>query len=272
MPQGNYVEEHVKRYGKRLDTEERLRKREAREVHKRSSVAQSMHGRKAKLLHQQRYSEKVALRKLLKQHDERKVKAAPTNANANREALPSYLLDREEQNQAKVLSSALKQRRKDKAAKFAVPLPKVRGISEEEAFRVIKTGKKTQKKGWKRMVTKATFVGECEFGVAIPYRRLLIASPSHLHSIHSQRTKDGEIRSTHGTQIQEGKCDPSRTQSHIPTSNHWRKEESPIAPLHPARRAHKGYNHRSQRVRVGTRYDRRQGSLGKVCPGDQQSR
>lgn len=118
-----------------------------------------MHGRKAKLLHQQRYSEKVSLRKLLKAHDERKVNAGPKNANENKEALPSYLLDREEQNQAKVLSTALKQRRKDKAAKFAVPLPKVRGISEEEAFRVVKTGK-TKRKGWKRMVTKATFVGE----------------------------------------------------------------------------------------------------------------
>jgi len=69
------------------------------------------------------------------------------------------LLDREDQNNAKVLSSALKQRRKDKAGKFAVPLPKVRGISEEEAFKVIKTGK-SRRKGWKRMVTKATFVNE----------------------------------------------------------------------------------------------------------------
>jgi ribosome biogenesis protein NSA2 len=93
------------------------------------------------------------MRKLLKAHDQRNVKAAPSNANEHKEALPSYLLDREDQNQAKVLSSALKQRRKDKAGKFAVPLPKVRGIAEDEAFRVVKTGK-TRRKGWKRMVTK----------------------------------------------------------------------------------------------------------------------
>lgn len=156
------IEEHIKRHGKRLDADEKARKKEARLAHKKSSVAQSLHGRKAKLLHQQRYSEKVQMRKLLKAHDERKVKTKPTNANEHKEALPSYLLDREDQNQAKVLSSALKQRRKDKAGKFAVPLPKVRGISEEEAFRVMKTGK-SGRKGWKRMVTKATFVPECEY-------------------------------------------------------------------------------------------------------------
>jgi len=38
-------------------------------------------------------------------------------------------------------------------------LPKVRGISESEIFRVIKSGK-TKGKQWKRMITKATFVGE----------------------------------------------------------------------------------------------------------------
>jgi ribosome biogenesis protein NSA2 len=40
-----------------------------------------------------------------------------------------------------------------------VPLPKVRGIAEEEMFKVIKTGKH-KGKSWKRMVNKATFVGE----------------------------------------------------------------------------------------------------------------
>jgi ribosome biogenesis protein NSA2 len=40
-----------------------------------------------------------------------------------------------------------------------VPLPKVRGISEEEMFKVVKTGKKTHKKSWKRMITQPTFVG-----------------------------------------------------------------------------------------------------------------
>lgn len=40
-----------------------------------------------------------------------------------------------------------------------MPLPKVKAVSEAEAFKVVKTGK-TRRKGWKRMVTKVTFVGE----------------------------------------------------------------------------------------------------------------
>jgi len=53
----------------------------------------------------------------------------------------------------------IKQKRQEKAGKWAVPLPKVRPIAEEEMFRVVRTGKKKQKQ-WKRMLTKATFVGE----------------------------------------------------------------------------------------------------------------
>jgi hypothetical protein len=34
------------------------------------------------------------------------------------------------------LSSAIKDRRKDRAAKYAVPLPKVRGIAEEGELRI----------------------------------------------------------------------------------------------------------------------------------------
>jgi ribosome biogenesis protein NSA2 len=56
----------------------------------------------------------------------------------------------------------IKQKRQEKAAKFSVPLPKVKGISEEEVFKVISSGKKTHKKSWKRMITKPTFVGPGE--------------------------------------------------------------------------------------------------------------
>ncbi|GAA97045.1 uncharacterized protein L969DRAFT_79367 [Mixia osmundae IAM 14324] len=158
MPQNEYIEEHQRRYGKRLDHDERKRKRTAREVHKASAVAQTLHGHKAKLLHQKRYSEKVALRKTIKKHEEKDQKTQ-SDAPVSEGALPTYLLDRSNENNAKKLSTALKQNRKEKAGKFAVPLPKVRGIAEEEMFKVVRTGK-TKRKGWKRMVTKATFVPE----------------------------------------------------------------------------------------------------------------
>ena len=134
------------------------RKREARQAHKSSATAQKLFGIKAKLLHQKRHAEKVQLKKTLKAHDERNVKK-PDAGSAPEGALPTYLLDREGQRDAKAMSSAIKQRRKDKAAKYAVPLPKVRGIAEDEMFKVLKTGK-SKSKAWKRMVTKATFVGE----------------------------------------------------------------------------------------------------------------
>jgi len=98
------------------------------------------------------------MKKTLKAHDERNIKQ-PNSGAKSEVALPTYLLDRESENSAKALSSAIKQKRKDKAAKYSVPLPKVRGIAEDEMFKVVKTGK-SKSKAWKRMVTKATFVGE----------------------------------------------------------------------------------------------------------------
>ncbi|CEH13371.1 tgf beta-inducible nuclear protein 1 [Ceraceosorus bombacis] len=158
MPQNDYIEEHQRRHGKRLDHDERMRKREARSTHKASAVAKHTIGLKAKMMNRAKRLEKIQMKKTLKARDERDVKAASTSETPD-QALPTYLLDREGQKDAKALSSAVKERRKDKAAKYAVPLPQVRGIAEDEVFKVMKTGKR-KGKGWKRMVTKATFVGE----------------------------------------------------------------------------------------------------------------
>lgn len=135
-----------------------MRKKQARQAHKQSHLAQTLHGKRAKLMHAQRYAEKVTMRKRIKAHEERDVKTKDASALPEG-ALPTYLLDREGQNSAKALSTAIKDKRKDKAAKYAVPLPKVKGMAEDEVFKVIKTGK-TKRKGWKRLVNKATFVGE----------------------------------------------------------------------------------------------------------------
>lgn len=158
MPQNEYIEESIKRHGRQMDHEERTRKREARLSHKNSAYTQKLFGLKAKLHHAKRHSEKVQLKKTLKAHDERNVKQKDDGA-VPEGALPTYLLDREGQKDAKSLSSAVKERRKDRAAKYSVPLPKVRGIAEDEMFKVLKSGK-SKSKSWKRMVSKATFVGE----------------------------------------------------------------------------------------------------------------
>jgi ribosome biogenesis protein NSA2 len=91
-------------------------------------------------------------------HEEKSTKQK-TEEGVPEGAVPAYLLDREGERRAKVLSNMVKEKRKEKAGKWNVPLPKVRGIAEDEMFKVVKTGKKNNK-AWKRMVTKATFVGD----------------------------------------------------------------------------------------------------------------
>ena len=158
MPQNEHIELHRKRAGYRLDYHERKRKKEAREPHKRGQVAKKLRGIKAKIHNKERFKEKVQMKKTIKAHQEKKTKQsaeAPEDAGA----VPAYLLDREQQTQAKVISSMVKQKRKEKAGKWEVPLPKVRPIAEEEVFKVLRTGKRKRKQ-WKRMITKATFVGQ----------------------------------------------------------------------------------------------------------------
>jgi len=41
-------------------------------------------------------------------------------------AMPAYLLDRENVTRSKILSNTVKQKRKEKAGKWSVPIPKVR--------------------------------------------------------------------------------------------------------------------------------------------------
>ncbi|CCG25802.1 NSA2 [Candida margitis] len=159
MPQNEYIEQHIKQHGRRFDHEERQRKKKAREGHRVAKDAQNLKGWRAKQFAKKRYSEKVSMKKKIKAHQESKVKGPSTPKEDEGEALPTYLLDRQTNNTAKALSSSIKQKRLEKADKFSVPLPKVRGISEEEMFKVIKTGKK-KSKSWKRMITKHTFVGE----------------------------------------------------------------------------------------------------------------
>lgn len=157
------------------------RKKEARAAHKRSEFAQRVHGLRAKLYNQKRFKEKVQMKKTLAMHDERKNKHANDDAVPGG-AVPSYLLDREGVSHAKVLSNTVKQKRKEKAGKWDVPIPKVKPIADDEMFKVMLSGKRRStllcpallcfaslpcltrrpytEKSWKRMVTKATFVGD----------------------------------------------------------------------------------------------------------------
>ncbi|KAK7489265.1 hypothetical protein BaRGS_00019517 [Batillaria attramentaria] len=157
-PQNEHIELHRKRHGRRLDYEERKRKKEARQPHEMAKTARKLRGIKAKLHNKKRHAEKIQMKKTIKMHEEKKTKQK-AEEEAPQGAVPAYLLDRETQRRAKSLSNLIKQKRKEKAGKWEVPLPKVKAMSEAEVFKVVKTGK-TKRKAWKRMVTKVTYVGE----------------------------------------------------------------------------------------------------------------
>lgn len=112
------------------------------------------------------------MKKRIKEQEEKNVKSSAPD-EPSKTPLPQYLLDRSQATNAKALSSAIKDKRNEKAAKFAVPLPKVKGISEEEMFKVVNTGKKTHKKSWKRMITKPTFVGNDFTRRPVKYERFI---------------------------------------------------------------------------------------------------
>jgi ribosome biogenesis protein NSA2 len=157
MPQNEHIERHQKRFGRRLDTDEKLKKQSARAPKRRAQLAKELKGLRGKQYAKRRHAEKAQLKKTLKQKNERDTTHS-ANENANEGAVPAYLLDREQAQRAKVLSNSIKQKRKEKAGKWEVPLPKVKPISEEEMFRSLRTGKK-KAKSWKRIITKPTFVG-----------------------------------------------------------------------------------------------------------------
>ncbi|KAF9764108.1 Ribosome biogenesis protein NSA2 [Nosema granulosis] len=155
MPQNNFVEQHIKKYGRRLDYEVKKLKKEARAEATLGKKVKNLHGIKAKLFMKKRYNEKVQLKKNLKINENRKKNVAVKDDET---PIPHFLLDRENQQSGKELSDKIKQQRQDRAAKYSVPIPEVKGLTEAEVFGVVTTGKR-RSKHWKRMVTKPCFVG-----------------------------------------------------------------------------------------------------------------
>jgi ribosome biogenesis protein NSA2 len=63
------------------------------------------------------------MKKTIKMHEEKDAEVKVTKDNDT--ALPTYLLDRDQTNSSKILSNTIKQKRKEKAGKWQVPIPKV---------------------------------------------------------------------------------------------------------------------------------------------------
>jgi len=97
------------------------------------------------------------MRRAIKAHEERKVDSRTKDPKTAPE--PAYLLDRDTTASNKVLSNMIKQKRKEKAGRWEVPISKVKAMSEAEMFAIIKSGKR-KRKAWKRVINKVTFVPE----------------------------------------------------------------------------------------------------------------
>jgi ribosome biogenesis protein NSA2 len=80
-------------------------------------------GLPAKQYNRKRFLEKAQMKKNIQMHNE-SIHKKKVDAPKDGAALPAYLLDREVVTRAKVLSNSLKQKRKEKAGKWNVPLPR----------------------------------------------------------------------------------------------------------------------------------------------------
>ena len=72
---------------------------------------------RAKLYNKRRQNEKIQMKKTIKSHEEKETKQRQEVPEG---AVPAYLLDREKQSRAKILSNTIKQKRKEKAVEFFV--------------------------------------------------------------------------------------------------------------------------------------------------------
>ncbi|CAL9115391.1 unnamed protein product [Musa acuminata var. zebrina] len=214
LPQGDFIELHRKRHGYRLDHFERKRKKGAREVHELSAFAQKVLGVKAKMFAKKRYAEKATMKKTLAVHAESSSRRK-VDDKVDEGAIPAYLLDRDTTTRMKVLSNTIKQKRKEKAGKWEVPLPKVRPVAEEEMFKVIQSGK--SKRTSKNFPVTLTTQSVEENG----YKGHLCWT-----RIHKKAAKVRVISSTNRFEIHKGQCDTSRTEMHLQSRHNRDKERS----------------------------------------------
>lgn len=156
MPQNDHMDLFRKRNGRRYDHFERERKKEARKVHKDAEKAKKLRGIKAKIYNKKRYVEKINLKKTIRSVETKEVKTKKQLYDPD--GLPVYLLGRDIESYSEILTNTIKQKRKSKAGKWELPVPKVQALNEAEMLRVVKSGKR-KRKSWKRLIDKVSFVG-----------------------------------------------------------------------------------------------------------------
>ena len=124
MPQHEFMELWRKRYGKRFDEEEKAEKKKAKEGKMVSKLSKTLTGIKAKIFHKDRYREKAEMKKTINTFEKSKAADKKTKAVGD-EPVPVYLMDQTVTRTADVLTNTLKQKRKQRAGKWDVPLPQI---------------------------------------------------------------------------------------------------------------------------------------------------
>ena len=198
--QNDYMDEFRRRHGRRMDYEERKRKRTAREAHRASSDTQKIFGHKAKLLHAKRHAEKVQMRKTLKAYDERDIKQKDDGV-VPEGALPTYLLDREGQ---RVCLSSLRARSSSYLGRQSTFVRSERSTkrpsrkvfrSTAESPRYSRRGDVQSHQNWEIQVEIMEADGQ--------------QADIRGRGVHSETRETRAIHSTYGIEDEQGSCDTS---------------------------------------------------------------
>jgi len=149
MPQGDYIELHQKRHGKRPDFEERKRKREARSVKKISKDARNLLGAKGKRFAKKRYAEKAQMKKTLKMHDE-STSRQKVDDDVEEGALPPYLLDRIRRSVPRFSATQLSKRERKRLANGMFLCPRLDLLLKKRCskFYGLERGKPSSGREW----------------------------------------------------------------------------------------------------------------------------
>merc|ERR1711977_345012 len=134
MPQNEYINHHRKKYGQRFDFESKNTKREIRKIRKRADYARKSLGIKGKICAMKHRSEKAQMERITTIHHKTEDRLKVDDGTP-KNSVPAYLLERGHTNSVKLMSESIKLKRKEKAGKWELPLPKVRSIKEEEIFK-----------------------------------------------------------------------------------------------------------------------------------------
>ena len=214
---------------------------------------------RAKLYNKRRQNEKIQMKKTIKSHEEKETKQRQEVPEG---AVPAYLLDREKQSRAKILSNTIKQKRKEKAVEFFVIF--LVNFRHERVFsRANGMCRYRKSKQWVKPKSFVLFNLEndevSEWISRNQWSRIVYRESMETFGnktllcrwrFHPKTTKIRTIYSTHGerdwgilffsnlilfllgTSIHQSTRHTSRIESHFSVTNHWREEKSKFTSVH----------------------------------------